>query len=142
MTMGGAREPGANRCHALQRLADPHHTRRKPGPQSESTNLIPGAIDNMTKRLEHPGVVAVRTQPAVDAVGDRSRVFASGDCGFAVFIGNAMMTEDICLAKFRALRAGADFASSRLRGERTPAPSPRAADDGERLKLRMASGFR
>ena len=117
-------------------------THRKPGPQPESTNLIPGVIHNMTKRLEHPGAVVVRTQRAVDAVGDRSRVFASGDCGFAVFTGNAKMTEDICLAKFRALRAGADFASSRLRGERTPAPSPRAADNGDRSKLRMASGFR
>ena len=52
----------------------------------------------------------------MDAVGDHSRVFASGDCGFAVFTGNTMMTEDICWAKFRALRAGADLASSRLWG--------------------------
>ncbi len=60
--MGGARESGANRCHALQRLADPHHTRRQPGPEPESMILMPGVIDNMTKHLEHPGVVAVRTQ--------------------------------------------------------------------------------
>ncbi len=52
----------------------------------------------------------------MDAVGDRSRVFASVDCGFAVFTGNARMTEDICWAKFRALRAGADLASGRLWG--------------------------
>ena len=49
-------------------------------------------------------------------VGDRERVIAGVDCGFAVFTDNAMMTEDICWAKFRALRAGADLASSRLWG--------------------------
>ena len=43
-------------------------------------------------------------------------MFASVDRGFAVFTGNAMMTEDICLEKFRALRAGADLAGSRLWG--------------------------
>ena len=62
ITMGGARESGANRCHALQRLADPHYTRRQPGPQPESMILIPGVVDNMIKRLEHPEAVAVRTQ--------------------------------------------------------------------------------
>ena len=78
--------------------------------------LIPGVIDNMTKHLEHPQVVAERIQRAVDAVGERERVIAGVDCGFAVFTDNAMMTEDICWAKFRALRAGADLASSRLWG--------------------------
>ncbi len=57
----------------------------------------------------------------MDAVGNRSRVSASVDCGFAVFTGNAMMTEDICWAKFRALRAGAALAGSRLWGLRPPA---------------------
>ena len=68
--------------------------------------LIPGVIDNMTKHLEHPEVVAERIQRAVDAVGERERVIAGVDCGFAVFTDNAMLTEDICWAKFRALRAG------------------------------------
>ena len=83
-------------------------------PLPHSMVLIPGVIDNMTKHLEHPEVVAERVQRAVDAVGDRERVIAGVDCGFAVFTDNAMMTEDICWAKFRALRAGADLASSRL----------------------------
>ena len=85
-------------------------------PLPHSMVLIPGVIDNMTKHLEHPEVVAERIQRAVDAVGDRERVVAGVDCGFAVFTDNAMMTEDICWAKFRALRAGADLASSRLWG--------------------------
>lgn len=52
----------------------------------------------------------------MDAVGDRSRVSAGMDCGFAVFTDDAMMTEDICWAKLRVLPAGADLASSRLWG--------------------------
>ena len=88
--------------------------RRHPPP--DSMILIPGVIDNMTKHLEHPEVVAERIQRAVDAVGERERVIAGVDCGFAVFTDNAMMTEDICWAKFSRLRAGADLASSRLWG--------------------------
>ena len=88
--------------------------RRHPLP--DSMILIPGVIDNMTKSLEHPEVVAERVQRAVDAVGERERVIAGVDCGFAIFTDNALMTEDICWAKFRALRAGADLASSRLWG--------------------------
>jgi 5-methyltetrahydropteroyltriglutamate--homocysteine methyltransferase len=76
--------------------------------------LIPGVIDNMTKHLEHPEVVAERIMRAVDVVGDRERVIAGVDCGFAVFADNACFTEDICWAKFARLRAGADLASARL----------------------------
>ena len=85
-------------------------------PLPASMILIPGVIDNMTKHLEHPEVVAERIQRAVGVVGDRERVIAGVDCGFAVFTDNALMTEDICWAKFRALRTGADLASSRLWG--------------------------
>ena len=101
-------------------FANPGHQHEyetlKKHPLPDSMVLIPGVIDNMTKHLEHPEVVAERIQRAVDAVGDRSRVIAGADCGFAVFADNALMTEDICWAKFRALRAGADLASSRLWG--------------------------
>ena len=91
-------------------FANPGHqheyetVRRNPPP--DSMVLIPGVIDNMTKHLEHPQVVAERIQRAVDAVGERERVIAGVDCGFAVFTDNAMMTEDICWAKFRALPPG------------------------------------
>ena len=88
--------------------------RKHPLPQGMI--LIPGVIDNMTKHLEHPEVVAERIMRAVDTVGDRARVIAGVDCGFAVFTDNALVTEDICWAKFRALRAGADIASKRLWG--------------------------
>ena len=61
---------------------------------------------------------AMETRRAVDChwggARERERVSAGVDCGFAVFTDNAMMTEDICWAKFRALRAGTDLASSRL----------------------------
>ncbi len=78
--------------------------------------LIPGVIDNLTKHLDHPEVVAERIRRAVEAAGDRSRVIPGVDCGFALFTDDAMMTENICWATFRTLRAGANLASSRLWG--------------------------
>ena len=85
-------------------------------PLPDTMILILGVIDNMTKHLEHPEVVAERILRAVDVVGERSRVIASVDCGFAVFTDNALVTEDICWTKFRALRDGAALASRRLWG--------------------------
>src|SRR5260370_4799043 len=49
--------------------------------------LIPGVIDTTTNFVEHPEVVANRICEAVGAVGDRSRVIASSDCGFGTFAG-------------------------------------------------------
>ncbi len=85
-------------------------------PLPQDMILIPGVIDNMTRQLEHPEVVAERILRAVDTVGERERVIAGVDCGFAVFTDQAIVTEDICWAKFRALRAGADIASKKLWG--------------------------
>ena len=108
--VGALNIPFANPGHQHE-----YETLRK-HPLPDSLVLIPGVIDNMTKHLEHPEVVAERIQRAVDVVGERSRVIAGVDCGFAVFTDNALMTEDICWAKLRALRAGADLASRRLWG--------------------------
>ncbi len=50
--------------------------------------LLPGVIDSTTNYVEPPEVVANRICEAVDAVGDRSRVIASSDCGFGTFAGS------------------------------------------------------
>jgi 5-methyltetrahydropteroyltriglutamate--homocysteine methyltransferase len=78
--------------------------------------LIPGVIDTTTNFVEHPEVVANRICEAVDAVGDRSRVIASSDCGFGTFAGYELVASDVVWAKLKACRDGADIASRRLWG--------------------------
>ena len=78
--------------------------------------LLPGVIDSTTNYVEHPEVIANRICEAVDAVGDRSRVIASSDCGFGTFAGDAMVAEDVVWAKLRSCREGADIATKRLWG--------------------------
>jgi 5-methyltetrahydropteroyltriglutamate--homocysteine methyltransferase len=76
--------------------------------------LLPGVIDTTTNYVEHPEVVADRIVAAVDAVGDRTRVIASTDCGFGTFAGSENCAPSVVWAKLRALRAGADLATRRL----------------------------
>jgi 5-methyltetrahydropteroyltriglutamate--homocysteine methyltransferase len=78
--------------------------------------FLPGVIDTTTNYVEHPEVVADRLAQAVDAVGDRTRVLASTDCGFGTFAGSEMCAPSVVWAKLRALREGADLASRRLAG--------------------------
>jgi len=78
--------------------------------------FLPGVIDSTTNYVEHPEVVANRILEAVDAVGDRTRVIASVDCGFGTFAGSEFVAESVVWAKLRALRDGADLATRRLRG--------------------------
>jgi 5-methyltetrahydropteroyltriglutamate--homocysteine methyltransferase len=100
-------------------LANPRHQheykvlarRGLPG----SMLFLPGVIDTTTNYVEHPEVVADRLIQAVDAVGDRTRVIASTDCGFGTFAGSEMCAASVVWAKLRALKAGADLASARLR---------------------------
>jgi 5-methyltetrahydropteroyltriglutamate--homocysteine methyltransferase len=80
--------------------------------------LLPGVIDSTTNYVEHPEVVANRICEAVDAVGDRSRVIASSDCGFGTFAGSELVAEDVVWAKLRSCREGADIASRRLWGKK------------------------
>jgi 5-methyltetrahydropteroyltriglutamate--homocysteine methyltransferase len=78
--------------------------------------LLPGVIDSTTNYVEHPEVVANRICEAVDAVGDRSRVIASSDCGFGTFAGGEFVAEDVVWAKLKSCRDGADIATGRLWG--------------------------
>ena len=99
-------------------LANPRHQHEYPVFKQyrlpDSMLLIPGVIDPKTNYVEHPEVVANRLRQTVEAVGDRSRVIAGVDCGFATVAGYEMVAESVVWAKLRTLREGADLASTRL----------------------------
>jgi 5-methyltetrahydropteroyltriglutamate--homocysteine methyltransferase len=101
-------------------LANPRHLHEyrafERNPLPDSMVLIPGVVDVKTNVVEHPEVVAQRIERAVSAVGDRTRVIASTDCGFGTFAGWTLVAPSVAWAKLAALRAGADLASSRLWG--------------------------
>lgn len=98
--------------------ANPRHQhdyklfRRIPPPREMI--LIPGVIDVTNNYLEHPEVVADRIERIVEALGDRSRVIASTDCGFSTFAGYVMVGEDVAWEKLAIMSKGARLASERL----------------------------
>ena len=99
-------------------LANPRHQHEyklfKQYPLPDSMVLIPGVIDSTVNYVEHPEVVADRICQIVDAVGDRSRIIASTDCGFGTFAGLGSVATSVVWAKLKTLREGADMASRRL----------------------------
>jgi 5-methyltetrahydropteroyltriglutamate--homocysteine methyltransferase len=80
--------------------------------------LLPGVVETTSNIVEHPEVVARRIQEAVAAVGDRERVIASSDCGFETFTRREWVIEPVVWLKLKAMREGADIASSRLWGKK------------------------
>ena len=78
--------------------------------------FLPGVIDTTTNYVEHPEVVADRLEQAVAAIGDRTRVIASTDCGFGTFAGSEMCAESVVWAKLRTLAEGAALATRRCWG--------------------------
>jgi 5-methyltetrahydropteroyltriglutamate--homocysteine methyltransferase len=101
-------------------LASPRHQHElkafRQHPLPTDMLFLPGVIDSTTNVVEHPEVVADRIAAAVAAVGDRTRVLASVDCGFGTFAGSQLVEESVVWAKLRTLRQGADLASKRLWG--------------------------
>ena len=99
-------------------LANPRHQHEyklfKQHPLPDSMVLIPGVIDSTVNYVEHPEVVADRICQIVEAVGDRSRIIASTDCGFGTFAGLGSVATSVVWAKLKTLREGADMASHRL----------------------------
>ncbi|MBM3217970.1 MAG: cobalamin-independent methionine synthase II family protein [Candidatus Rokubacteria bacterium] len=99
-------------------FANPRHAHEykvlKRHPLPDGMLLIPGVIDSTTNYVEHPEVVADRIAQAVDAVGDRTRVIASTDCGFGTFAGSENVAPSVVWAKLRALSEGAALATRRL----------------------------
>jgi len=101
-------------------LANPRHQHEykvlQRYPLPDHMLFLPGVIDSTTNYVEHPEVVADRICQAVAAVGDRSRVMASTDCGFGTFAGSDMVADSVVWAKLRTLKEGADLATRRLWG--------------------------
>jgi 5-methyltetrahydropteroyltriglutamate--homocysteine methyltransferase len=101
-------------------FANPRHQHEyaalKANPLPPEMVLIPGVIDTTTNFVEHPEVVANRICEAVATVGDRERVIAGTDCGFATSAGTEAVSPDVVWAKLAAIRAGADVATKRLWG--------------------------
>jgi 5-methyltetrahydropteroyltriglutamate--homocysteine methyltransferase len=99
-------------------LANPRHQHEykvfKRYPLPDSMLFLPGVIDSTTNFVEHPEVVADRICQAVQAVGDRSRVIASVDCGFGTFAGSELVAESVVWAKLQTLTEGAALATKRL----------------------------
>lgn len=99
-------------------LANPRHQHEykvlKRHPLPDGMLFLPGVIDSTTNYVEHPEVVADRICQAVDAVGDRTRVIASTDCGFGTFAGSEAVADSVVWAKLRTLAEGAALATRRL----------------------------
>lgn len=72
--------------------------------------LVPGVVDTTTNFVEHPELVAQRTQRFVDIVG-ADRVIAGSDCGFGTFAGFGAVDPEIAYAKLGALAEGAALVS-------------------------------
>ena len=109
---------GANVGALSIELANPRHQHEykvfKTHPLPDSMLLLPGVIDSTVNYVEHPEVVADRICQVVDAVGDRSRVIASTDCGFGTFAGSEAVAPSVVWYKLRTLHEGAALASRRL----------------------------
>lgn len=103
-------------------FANPRHAHEyaafKKAPLPKHMILLPGVIETTSNFVEHPEVVARRIEDAVAAVGDRERVVASTDCGFGTFTNREWVIEPAVWLKLKALRDGADLASTRLWGRK------------------------
>jgi 5-methyltetrahydropteroyltriglutamate--homocysteine methyltransferase len=75
--------------------------------------IIPGVIESMSNRIEHPELVAERIVRYAQLVG-REKVIAGSDCGFGTFVGLHLVDPAIAWAKLRSLAEGARLASDRL----------------------------
>ncbi|MBI2994498.1 MAG: cobalamin-independent methionine synthase II family protein [Gammaproteobacteria bacterium] len=79
----------------------------------EGKVLIPGVIESMSNRIEHPALIAQRIVRFANAVG-RENVIAGSDCGFGTFVGVALVEPEIAWAKLGSLAEGARIASAEL----------------------------
>jgi 5-methyltetrahydropteroyltriglutamate--homocysteine methyltransferase len=75
--------------------------------------LIPGVLESMSNRIEHPELVAERIVRFAKVVG-RENVIAGSDCGFGTFVGLALVEPEIAWAKLASLAEGAEIASREL----------------------------
>jgi 5-methyltetrahydropteroyltriglutamate--homocysteine methyltransferase len=81
----------------------------------EGKILIPGVVDSVTNFVEHPDLIAQRLVQYGRIVG-RESLIAGTDCGFSTgATANPRVHPEIVLAKFRAMKEGAELAGKRLR---------------------------
>ncbi len=73
--------------------------------------LVPGVVDTTTNFVEHPELVAQRLDRFTSIFGVE-RIMAGSDCGFGTFAGFGAVDPEICFAKLKTLRDGADIAFS------------------------------
>ena len=99
-------------------MANPRHAHEyrcfERHPLPDGMRLVAGVIDTTTNYVEHPEVVADRLVRVSGAVGDPRRVIAGTDCGFDTSAGIGDIAPSVVWDKLRALRAGADLATTRL----------------------------
>jgi 5-methyltetrahydropteroyltriglutamate--homocysteine methyltransferase len=99
-------------------MANPRHAHEwrsvRDQPLPDGMLLVAGVIDTTTNYVEHPEVVFERIERAAEAVGDPHRVLAGTDCGFATSAGFGAVADEVVWEKLKALRAGADLATTRL----------------------------
>lgn len=79
----------------------------------DDKTLAPGVIDTCSNYVEYPELIAQRLERFVGIVG-ADRVIGSTDCGFGTFAGYGKIDPLVTAKKLKALREGADLASSRL----------------------------
>ena len=79
----------------------------------DSMIIIPGVIESMSNRIEHPELVAERIVRFANLVG-RENVIAGSDCGFGTFVGLDLVDPAIAWAKLNSLAEGARLASEQL----------------------------
>jgi len=79
----------------------------------EGKVLIPGVIESMSNRIEHPELIAQRIVKFAELVG-KENVIGGSDCGFGTFVGVALVEPEIAWAKLAALAEGARLASAEL----------------------------
>ncbi len=77
--------------------------------------LVPGMIESMSNRIEHPELVAQRIVRFAKVVG-RENLLVGSDCGFGTFVGLALVEPEIAWAKLASLVEGARLASEELWG--------------------------
>ncbi len=75
--------------------------------------LLPGVLNSVTHRIEHPELIADRLCRYAACVG-RENVVASTDCGMSSQAGHVKVDPDIGWAKYRSMAEGAKLASERL----------------------------
>ncbi|MEZ5261052.1 MAG: hypothetical protein R2755_04585 [Acidimicrobiales bacterium] len=94
-------------------FANPRHAHeyrllsQLPSGGERAMGVVAGVIETTHNYVEHPEVVADRLRRVLDVVGDRERVQAGTDCGFATFAGYGDVAAEVVWEKLRSLVVGA-----------------------------------